>query len=340
MDKEINNNSSLEHIPVNRRMIDELWSHGLIASDARNYALKLIYREQNWGGWISHLLLILGTSLILAGIVYFFAFNWTKIPFQIKLASIQLAIFGCIIAAYFYGTAHLVGKVLLLSASVLLGVFLAVFGQIYQTGADAYSLFIMWGLLILPWVILSNFAALWLIWVVIFNVFLGLYWEQAVLPDLKAEMMLVVYLMLVNSAFLGLREWFVIQGNKWLQQRWTRLVLISVILVYAIIPPMILILVPSSATQAIVMGTVLSGIIHGVFYIFYRYKIPDISGIAVTILSGCIILELAILKMLTKVFSRSDSIIYLLLGCITLVVFVIAIIKLRIIAKEMETDNV
>ena len=67
-----------------------------------------------------------------------------------KLGSVQLAIFGCLGAAYFQNLQQLPGKVLLLGASVLIGVFLAVFGQVYQTGADAYNLFTMWALLILP----------------------------------------------------------------------------------------------------------------------------------------------------------------------------------------------
>ena len=331
---------SLGKIPANRRMIDELSSHGLINADARNYALSLLYPAQNWGLWVSRLLLVLGVSLILSGIVYFYAFNWTKITPEMKLGSLQLAILGCLGASYFYGLARLSGKIMLLSASVLVGVFLAVFGQIYQTGADAYNLFMMWALLILPWVILSEFAALWLVWLVISNVFLVLYWDQAALPEHESEMMIVSYLAIFNSVFLGLREFFANQNTKWLQDQWTRVVLVVPILVYVLIPTIMLIVEPSRATHAVVLGAVLAAIIHGVFYIVYRYKIPDMWGLAATILSGCIILESAIFKALTEVFRHSDAIMYLLMGGITLGVFTLAIIKLRTIAKEMEAHNV
>ena len=321
-------------------MIDELSSHGLITADARDYAMSLLYPSQNWGLWVSRLLLGLGVSLILSGIVYFFAFNWTKITPEMKLGSIQLAILGCLGASYYYGLARLFGKIMLLSASVLVGVFLAVFGQNYQTGADAYNLFMMWALFILPWVILSEFAALWLVWLVITNVFLVLYWDQAALPERESEMMIVSYLAIFNAAFLGLREFFVSQGTKWLQDQWTRVVLVVPILVYALIPTIALIVEPSRATHAIVLGAVLSAIIHGIFYIVYRHKIPDMWGLAATILSGCIILESAIFKALTEVFRHSGAIMYLLMGGITLGVFTLAIIKLRTIAKEMEAHNV
>ena len=47
----------------------------------------------------------------------------------------------------------------LIAASVLVGVLLAVIGQVYHTGADAYSLFAAWTLLILPWTLASRSAA-------------------------------------------------------------------------------------------------------------------------------------------------------------------------------------
>jgi hypothetical protein len=84
------NTPSLENVPVTRHLIEQLSSHGLISSEARRFVLDLLHPTQNWGLWISRLLLALGVSLILSGIVFFFAFNWTKIPPVIKFSSIQL----------------------------------------------------------------------------------------------------------------------------------------------------------------------------------------------------------------------------------------------------------
>ena len=340
MDTQKNNNMTLDSIPANRRVIEELSSHTLISADAREYGLRLLYPSQNWGLWVSRMLLVFGVSLILSGIVYFFAFNWTKITPEMKLGSIQISILGCLGASYFYGLQRLSGKILLLSSSVLVGVFLAVFGQIYQTGADAYNLFMMWALLTLPWVIISEFAALWVVWLVISNTFLALYWTQAALPERETEMMIFSYLASFNGLFLGLREYFLTKGVHWLEEQWTRVVLVAPILVYALIPTIALIVEPSRATHSIVFGALLSAVVHAVFYIVYRFKLPDMWGLAATILSGCIILESAIFKALTEVFRHSDAIMYLLMGGITLGVFTLAIIKLRVIAKEMEKKNV
>lgn len=336
---ERNDTLSLESISVNRRMIDELSLRGMISTSARDYALNILYPAQNWGLWISRLLLILGVSLILSSIVYFFAFNWTKITPEIKLGSIQIAILGCLVASYFYGLQRLLGKILLLSSSVLVGIFLAVFGQIYQTGVDTYNLFMIWALLILPLVIISEFAALWGVWLIISNIFFVLYWTQTALPEREIEMMLS-YLALFNGLFLGLIEYFLIKGVHWLKKQWMRMVLVIIILFYVFIPTINFIEGPSHATYSIIFGTVLSALFHVAFYIVYRFKLPDMWGLAAIILSGCIILESAIFKTLTEVFNPSDAIMYLLMGSITLGIFTLAIIRLRTIAKEIEEKNV
>lgn len=123
------------------------------------------------------LLLAVGTGLILSGIIYFFAFNWMEIPPLVKLWGIQFGLAGCVAGAYF-SLNRATGKLLLFSASVLVGVFMAVFGQIYQTGADAYQLFMFWSLLTLGWTLISNFSVQWLLWLIITNMFLALWWTQ------------------------------------------------------------------------------------------------------------------------------------------------------------------
>ncbi len=340
MDTQKNTNLSLDAIPANRRLIEELSAHQIISADAREYGLELLYPAKNWGLWAARLLLVLGVALILSGIVYFFAFNWAKITPAMKLGSIEMAIFICLAVSCFYGLQKLSGKVLLLSASVLVGVFLAVFGQIYQTGADAYNLFMMWALLTLPWVLIADFAALWMVWLTIGNVFLILYWEQAVSAAHESEMMIFSCLALFNALFLGLREYFSSKGFHWLEDQWTRVVLVLPILGYILIPTLAFIIEPSRATTSIIFGTLLSALIHAAFYFLYRHKLPDMWGLATTVLSVCIILESAIFKGITEIFNDTDALAYLLMGAITLAIFTLAIIKLRFIAKEMEKKHV
>lgn len=339
MDTQKNNGISLDTIPANRRLIEELFSRQIISPAAREYGLELLYPAKNWGLWISRLLLILAVALILSGTVYFFAFNWAKITPAMKLGSVQIAMLVCLIGGYFYDLQRLSGKILLLSSAVLVGVFLAVFGQIYQTGADAYTLFMAWAALIFPWVLIGEFAALWIVWLVICNIFLVLYWDQVAAPAHEAEMLIFSYLAIFNTLFLGLREHFANKNFAWLEHQWTRVILVLSILGYLLIPTLAFIIEPSRATNSIILGVLLSMLIHLGFYLVYRYQFPDMWGLATTILSICIILESAIFKLITQIFDEGNAFAFLLMGCITLSLFSFAIIKLRFIAKELEAKH-
>ena len=332
---------TLNQIPADRRLVDQLYSHGKISSEAREYALNLLCPHNQWGVWISRLLLTIGAALVLSGIVYFFAYNWAKITPAIKLSSIQFGIIACVIGAYFYSLQRMPGQVFLLSSSVLVGVFMAVFGQIYQTGADAYQLFMMWSLLILGWTLISNFAAQWIFWLAITNTFLVLWWQQAALPSEEMKFMIYAYLAAFNGAALVLREYFVIgKSFDWLAARWTRVVLTTIFLLIGLIPVVVWIWEASKATQSIMLSGVIGLIGHGASFYFYRYKMPDMWSLAATALSCCIIAEAAGLKVLTEVFHEPHPILYLLAGFMTLGVFIFAINGLRKIAGNLELSNV
>ena len=331
----------LEQIPVNHRLVEELYSHGKITKNTREYALNLLYPHNQWRLWISRLLLTIGTALILSGIVYFFAFNWTKIAPALKLSFIQFGIIGCSIGAYRYSLQRMSGQVLLLSSSVLVGVFIAVFGQIYQTGADSYQLFMTWSFLTLGWTLVSNFAAQWIFWLTITNIFLMLWWQQAVLLDKDMEFMIFAYMTILNGAVLALREYFAAKKvYEWIEARWTRIALIIIILSITLIPILAWIFEPSKATESIVLSSVIGLIGHVVAYCFYRHRLPDMWSLSATILSSCIIVEAAGFKILSEMFGKSDSIMFLAMGLMTLGIFTRAIIVLRKITKEMETEHV
>lgn len=86
--------SILEHIPADRRLVEELYVHGKITHEAKEHALEFLYPSDKWGLWISRLLLAIGTALVLSGVVYFFVFNWAKITPLLKLSSLQIGMWG------------------------------------------------------------------------------------------------------------------------------------------------------------------------------------------------------------------------------------------------------
>jgi len=333
--------SALHRISANRRLVEELYAHGKITHEAKEYALDLLYPADKWGMWIARLLLAIGSALVLCGIVYFFAFNWAKITPLVKLSSLQIGMVGCLIGAYICSIERTSGQIMLLSASVLTGVFMAVFGQIYQTGADAYQLFMMWSLLTLGWTVISNFAPQWIFWLGITNTFLILWWDQAVLPERDMEHMIYVFLILLNGAALGLREFFAAdKGRGWLQAGWIRVVLVIATLLPMLLPIISFIVEPGKATPSIYIAAIIGIAGHGLLYALYRYKIKDMWSLATILLSFCIIAEAAGLKFLAETFGDEDFFMFLLMGVMTLCVFTAAVMYLRKIIDVFEVERV
>ena len=117
-----------------------------------------------------------GGGLLVIGVIFFFAFNWQQITRFHKFALIESLVVASL-AGYSYYFNKASSKVFVLAASVFVGVLLAFYGQTYQTGADTWQLFFMWALLITPWVVLAQFASLWLVWLILVNLSLFLYYQ-------------------------------------------------------------------------------------------------------------------------------------------------------------------
>ncbi|MFI4954466.1 MAG: DUF2157 domain-containing protein [Gammaproteobacteria bacterium] len=325
--------------PITRRHIDLLFDQGIISDQAKSFGLNAIYPDRNWGLLVSRMLLITGILLVLSGIIYFFAYNWTEITPAIKLGSIQGGMLFCLALYYFTDMQKIVSKISLLSASVMVGVFMAVFGQIYQTGADIYTLFTAWALLILPWVIISEFAASWMIWLLVSNFAITMYFEQAMEFDIAMKSIVYTYLMLFNGFFLALREILVIRGYQWLSPEWIRRVLLCVILYYALCPITTFIMLLSKAGPSLIISTVVAVVIFLLSYIVYRFKLPDVFSVAVTVFAGCLILESGIIKLSEIIFFYPYGSGTLMIAALTLCNCVVAATTLSVITKKMENAH-
>ena len=212
----------------NIRTLRKLYQDGLLHEHAFIAASRMVRPTSAWFDWARRMLLFFGSALVLAGVIFFFAYNWSKMEHFLKFALIEAGILACILASHLRGISRLSGKVLLLSASVLVGVLLAVYGQTYQTGADAFELFIGWVVLILGWVLISEFSALWFVWLILLNTGAILYWKQVGNPAYSVRYeFLCLAMALLSGIALAFYEVGVQQGLKWLRSRWQRGVLLA-----------------------------------------------------------------------------------------------------------------
>ncbi len=207
--------------------LQALRSAGLLSASGYAAAVDAVRDKAFWARWGMCALLAVGVGQFLAGVVFFFAYNWNDLSDIAKFAVIEVALAVAVGGALLIGLERAFGQMLLIAASVLTGVLLAVIGQVYQTGADVFELFAVWVVLILPWTVISRHAAHWLIWLVVAEVALVLYGEQVLVPveDMPSELVWVAVGATVALA-LAACEWAVHRGMAWLSGHWTRLVLL------------------------------------------------------------------------------------------------------------------
>jgi uncharacterized membrane protein len=207
--------------------LQTLRSAGLVSARGYAAAVEAVRDEAFWARWGMRALLALGVGQFLAGVVFFFAYNWNDLSDIAKFAVIEVSLAIAAGGALLVGLDRVFGQMLLIAASVLTGVLLAVIGQVYQTGADMFELFAVWAVLILPWTIISRHPVHWLLWLVVAEVAFVLYADQVLVPILEMPGELVSVIVGVTIAMaLAAREWAVPRGLQWLAAHWTRLVLL------------------------------------------------------------------------------------------------------------------
>lgn len=173
------------------------WSEGSIDKILKQ---EIYSNKESWQKFLRLFFISLGVSFTTAGIIFFFAYNWADLHKFIKIGLIEGLIVITTLTVLFSKISLDIKHILLTGASILVGVLFAVFGQIYQTGANAYDFFLGWTMFIALWVAISNFAPLWLVFITLINTTLILY-SQQVAHD-WSEVFDFTLLFLINLLFL------------------------------------------------------------------------------------------------------------------------------------------
>ncbi|RLL47362.1 DUF4401 domain-containing protein [Acinetobacter cumulans] len=104
-----------------------------------------------------HHLAAIGFGLLGVSILYLIAANWWMLPQVVQLALPQvLLLIIAVLSVYFSRASEAVIQTLHALCGLMLGLSLAVIGQVYQTGANSYLLFLLWSILLLPWLYMQN----------------------------------------------------------------------------------------------------------------------------------------------------------------------------------------
>jgi uncharacterized membrane-anchored protein/uncharacterized membrane protein len=155
---------------------------------------------------------VLGMSLILTAIAYFFAANWGGLERNEKLllsTSLTLLFY---IGWFFFQQIHWIhqqfmSKLFLLAGVISFGVSTALIGQIYNSHADSYMLFVIWLIPALLISLVSRYQPLYVLSYVLFHIAVWFYREQVMKwddMDICFVIFAVVNLLLFAALELGL----------------------------------------------------------------------------------------------------------------------------------------
>ena len=204
-----------------RRTIEQLLQQNILPlknAEAAAIHLEVYPSKRTWLDFFDKALLIIGAVALVLSLVFFIAYNWQNMGKTGKFALVEGALVITIalyVALSFRRQFQLIRQLLLLIASIITGSLLALFGQVYQTGADTWQLFFGWAILITPWVMIARFPALWLLWLGLVNACLALYLDVANLQFINYSLQnvsQVAILALFN--FIAFYSWLISFDNK------------------------------------------------------------------------------------------------------------------------------
>lgn len=313
---------------------------GLLSESAYFAALGWIKTPRCWAAWIYRLLAAFGTVFFLTGSVFFFAYNWEELGAFAKFAVIEAGIFGAALVPIVRGLDGVAGKLGALAAGVLVGVFLAVYGQVYQTGADTYELFLAWALIILPWVILTRFVGFWALWVLVGDLAVWFYGDEIIFLRSGRDALPVFYcLFVLNAGVLGLREILVWRGAKWLRARWFRLALMISALFALAIPAGRWIF--SSRHEDLSFWVHAAPVCFVIFitcaFVIYRWLLPDFT--VLVCVCGTLAVELVLLAAdLLRRAHLGEMTLLFTMTLVTLLVFTFTGLFLGSILRAMKNE--
>lgn len=246
-----------------------------------------------WLLLLDRLLLLAGALALASGVVFFIAFNWDALGRFGKFALLQILLLTGVLLYWRLGPLKLAAQAALLVAAILLGVLLALYGQVYQTGADPWQLFATWALLLLPFALVGRFAPLWLLWLLLLNLSAALYYDArfGFLGIAFASGDDLVWLLFVLNGAAWVAWELAARRFAWLSPgsylgRWP-VRLIAIAAGYALTMLLLrAIFDPESQPAALAWGVFLAWL--GVLYLAYRKRLAGCPGDLFMLAGACL----------------------------------------------------
>ncbi|MGQ7260781.1 DUF2157 domain-containing protein [Vreelandella sp. V005] len=207
-----------------RRELVSLIEQGAIPPEQVAHAVEvagLWPTPRAWVIFFDRLLLWLGGLATAFSVLFWVAYHWDEMGRWLRFGVVEATLLLAVGVAVWPQTSPIAKHVALTAASLLVGVLLGLFGQAYQTGADPWQLFFIWALLVLPWVWVARFPLLWVLWLGLLNLAIGLYFRTwgGPLGVLASSDAALWGLFGLNTLALAVAEWGT-HYSGWRSSQW------------------------------------------------------------------------------------------------------------------------
>ncbi|MBK9753505.1 MAG: DUF2157 domain-containing protein [Nannocystis sp.] len=168
--------------PASALKLHALAAAGLIDGRALAWALAQIGARpaaDTWYRFARTQLLLLGASLVAVGTGFFVAANWDTLSAYTRMGMIAALMTVATLVSARLGLHSLSGRVAALLAGLGFGPLMALVGQTYQTGADAWELFAAWTVVLSVYALVIRFAGAWIVAIALVHVTALLWLDQA-----------------------------------------------------------------------------------------------------------------------------------------------------------------
>ena len=276
-----------------------------------------------WIKFFDKLFLILTGLFFVSSVGFFIAYNWEAMGKFFKFILIEVGIISLVIVSL-YVSSKTISDIMILFASFLVGIFMALFGQVYQTQADSWELFFYWALVISPWVWTNRFVGTWLLWIILFEISMWLYFENYI--HTSTQFLWIVFGF--NTAFLAIWQYISTKLNiKYAFILYKMLFFFSTMSIISLM-----------FTKNLILPILVWGLWIGAIYYFYRYKTINIYALSMMSLSVIVVSDILVVRLLDKIHIQDMMMPLLMIGFITIGLGASLANWLKSVSKELDND--
>ena len=275
--------------------------------------------KKDWKSFLSLMFLSLGSGLMCAGVIFFFAYNWDDIHKFVKMGIVLTLLTVCILPVVFGKLKSLYSNILLTISLLLVGVTFAVYGQIYQTGADAHEFFMIWTAFTALWAFSSRFSPIWVVFLILTTTTIGLYFDQE-MSYKKEGLLMFIFIAKFALVYFLIR---LIEYKKQVQlfDKWFDNLLQLTLVVF--VTTAVQLELFSHYKSPYILGSVLIGLLFYIFLIIRGLNTKNIVSVSIIPFSVMWIISAMLLKI-------SDDIPMILFLVIFTAVFMIGFVRVML----------